>query len=81
MMLPGLRIETSDDVEALLVPHREAMKIACAGFFDTAFPTDETLRQEWRTLLAAPDAAVLLARVDGEPEGTFASGLGPTESG
>lgn len=68
----GLKIAACDDVDALIVPHREAMKVAYAGFFDTAFPTDDVLREEWRTLLARPATLVLLASVDGQPAGTVA---------
>lgn len=68
----ALGIEPCTQPEVLIVPHREAMKLAYAGLFDTPFPSDETLLDEWRTLLTA-GAIVLLARVDGEPAGTVAA--------
>lgn len=67
----NLQISPSTDLDRLIEPHREAMKIAYAGFFDTPFPTDETLRAEWRSLLAQ-GATALLAQDAGRPIGVVA---------
>ena len=48
-----VQIAETTDVEALIVPHRASMEVAYAGYFSTPFPSDETLRDEWRTLQAA----------------------------
>lgn len=68
----SLSINASEDVEALIVPHREAMKLAYRGLFTTPFPTDDMLRAEWRALLADPQATVLLGSSSGTPVGTLA---------
>ncbi|MGB3954900.1 MAG: GNAT family N-acetyltransferase [Brooklawnia sp.] len=68
----SLTIERCTDPEVLVEPHREAIAEAYAGYFDTPFPSDETLRDEWRTLLDA-GATVLLARLHGRPVGTVAA--------
>ncbi len=59
------------DVDALIVPHRASMKAAYTDYFDTPFPSDETLRDEWRTL-HAEGATTLLARIDGCEAGVIA---------
>ena len=72
--MPGdLLIGISDDVEALVEPHREAMLVAYRGFFETPFPSDEMLRNEWRELLAEPDATIFAAEIGGRPAGTVAA--------
>lgn len=68
----ALTIERCTDPEVLVEPHRESIAEAYAGYFDTPFPSDETLRDEWQVLLDA-GATVLLARLDGRPAGTVAA--------
>lgn len=69
-----LTIEPCTAPSVLVEPHREAIAVAYCGYFDTAFPSDETLFDEWRTLLDA-GATVLLARLDDRPVGTVAASL------
>lgn len=69
-MPPGSSIVPADDVEALVVPHREAMRQAYRGLFTAPFPDDDTLRDEWRTVLATPGATAYLAQLAGSPIGT-----------
>lgn len=75
MLCSTLTIQPCHDVEALFVPHRNSMAEAYQGFFpaDSPFPTDDVLRGEWRTAIAADQAVCFLATVDGEPAGTVAT--------
>ena len=66
-----VQIAETTDVEALIVPHRASMEVAYAGYFSTPFPSDETLRDEWRTLQAA-GATTPLALCAGNPAGVIA---------
>jgi len=72
-MSAEVSIDLTDDVEALIVPHREAMLKAYRGLFTTPFPDDDTLRGEWRTVLATRDARAYLARLAGRPAGTVST--------
>ena len=68
---PVIREARSDEAEALAEIQRDASVAAFAHIFPPAqypFPMDD-VRERWRSALADPDTAVLVAVVEGRPIG------------